>query len=122
MVESCPFFSVSSPFIFSPTHIHTPFLKHLVKLMGFPGSDGEESACIVEDLGSIPRLGRSPREGNGSHSSILAWKIPWAEEPGRLHHGVTKSLTCLSDFHFHFSLVKLIILTHFSWWRVVTCL
>ena len=25
-----------------------------------------------------------PGEGNGPHSSILAWKIPWAEEPGRL--------------------------------------
>ena len=23
-------------------------------------------------------------EGNGSHSSILAWRIPWTEEPGRL--------------------------------------
>ena len=30
-----------------------------------PGSDGEESACNVENLGSIPGLGRSPGEGNG---------------------------------------------------------
>ena len=31
-------------------------------------------------------LGRSPGEGNGNHSSILAWEIqvPWTEEPGRL--------------------------------------
>ena len=28
--------------------------------------------------------GRSPGEGNATHSSILAWKIPWTEEPGRL--------------------------------------
>ena len=34
--------------------------------------------------GSIPGSGRSPGEGNGNHSSILAWKIPWTEEPGRL--------------------------------------
>ena len=27
---------------------------------------------------------QSPGEGNGNHSSILAWKIPWMEEPGRL--------------------------------------
>ena len=27
-------------------------------------------------------LGRSPGEGNDNHSSILAWKIPWTEEPG----------------------------------------
>ena len=32
-----------------------------------------------------------------THSSTLAWIIPWKEEPGRLH-GVTKSWTRLSDF------------------------
>ena len=34
------------------------------------------------------------------HSSTSAWKIPWTEEPGRLHvvHGVAKSHTRLSDF------------------------
>ena len=36
-----------------------------------------------------------------THSSILAWKIPWMEEPGRATvHGVTKSWTRLSDFTF----------------------
>ena len=37
-----------------------------------------------------------------THSSTLAWKIPWTEEPGRLHtvHGVTKSQTRLSNFTF----------------------
>ena len=53
--------------------------------MGFPGgSDIKESACNAGDLGSIPGLGRFPGEGNGYHSSILAWKIPWTEEAGRL--------------------------------------
>ena len=34
---------------------------------GFPGdSDGKESACNAGDPGSIPGLGRSPREGNGN--------------------------------------------------------
>ena len=52
--------------------------------MGFPGiSDGKESACNAVDRGSIPGLGRFPGEGNG-YSSILAWRIPWTEEPGRL--------------------------------------
>ena len=53
----------------------------------FPGgSNGNESACNAGDPGSIPALGRSPGEGNGmtSHSSILAWRIPWTEEPGGL--------------------------------------
>ena len=37
-----------------------------------------------------------------THSSILAWKIPWMEKPGRLHtvHGVAKSRTWLRDFTF----------------------
>ena len=46
------------------------------------GSDGKESAYNVGDPGAIPGSGRSPTEGNGNHSSILAWRIPWTEEPG----------------------------------------
>ena len=38
-----------------------------------------------------------------THSSILAWKIPWMEEPGRATvHGVAKSRTWLSDLTFLF--------------------
>ena len=49
------------------------------------GSDGKESACNAEDLGSFPGLGRSRWEKEmTSHSSILAWRISWTEEPGRL--------------------------------------
>ena len=41
--------------------------------IGFPGgSDGKESACNAGDLGSIPGLGRCPRGGMATHSSILA--------------------------------------------------
>ena len=32
----------------------------------------------------FPGLGRSPGEGNATHPSILAWRIPWTEEPGGL--------------------------------------
>ena len=53
--------------------------------MGFPGgSDGKASACNVGDPGSIAGSGKSPGEGNGTHSSTPAWKIPWTGEPGRL--------------------------------------
>ena len=53
--------------------------------LGFPcGSDGKESACNAGDLGSIPGSGRSPGGGMAIHSSILAWRIPWTEEPGGL--------------------------------------
>ena len=57
------------------------------KRYGFPGgSEVKASACNVGDLGSIPGLGRSPGEGNATHSSILAQRIPWTEEPGGLVH------------------------------------
>ena len=36
------------------------------------------------------------------HSSTLAWKIPWTEEPGELVHGVWKSWTRLRDYTFTF--------------------
>ena len=36
------------------------------------------------------------------HSSTLAWKIPWMEEPGRPVHGVAEGRTLLSDFTFTF--------------------
>ena len=43
----------------------------------FPGSSvGKESACSAGDLVLIPGLGRFPGEGNGTHSSTLAWRIP----------------------------------------------
>ena len=51
----------------------------------FPrGSEGKASACSVGDLGSIPGSGRSSGEEMATHSGILAWKIPWMEEPGGL--------------------------------------
>ena len=44
------------------------------------------NAGDARDPGSIPgpSLGRSPEEGNGSYSRILAWGISWTEEPGGL--------------------------------------
>ena len=42
------------------------------------------SAGDISDAGSIPRSGRSLEEGMTTHSSILAWEIPWTEEPGGL--------------------------------------
>ena len=52
---------------------------------GFPGgSNGKESACNAGDQGLIPGSGRSLKKGMATHSSILVWRIPWTEEPGRL--------------------------------------
>ena len=51
------------------------------------------------DMGSIPSLERSPGEGLATHSNILAWKIPWTEEPGKLQsiglHRVGHNWACM---------------------------
>ena len=58
---------------------------------------GKESACNTGELGLIPRSRRSPGGGNGNHSSILAWEIPWTEEPGGLQSMGSQSWTRLSN-------------------------
>ena len=42
------------------------------------------NAGDIRDVGLIPGSGRSPGGGHGNHSSVLAWRIPWTEEPGGL--------------------------------------
>ena len=47
----------------------------------------KESACnagATGEVGSIPGSGRSPGGGQGNPLHILAWRIPWTEEPGGL--------------------------------------
>ena len=46
------------------------------------------NAGDVRDSGSIPGSGRFPGGGQATHSIILAWRIPWTEEPGWLQSGV----------------------------------
>ena len=65
------------------------FFPLLLFLRGLPWwLSSKQSACnagAAGDTGSIPGSGRSPLEkGMATHSSILVWRIPWAEEPGGL--------------------------------------
>ena len=59
-------------------YIHIYLLLYILyKYMGFSGgSDGKESACNVEDLGSIPGLRRSPGEGHGNPLQYSCLKNP----------------------------------------------
>ena len=53
----------------------------MLKFWGFHGgSDSKESTCNAGDLGWEDPL----EKGMATHSSILAWTIPWTEEPGGL--------------------------------------
>ena len=77
----------------------TTSTKREFLLTGFPGgSDSKESACNAEDHHSILSQEDPLEKEMATHSSILAWKIPWTEEPGRLQNmGSKKSQTRLSD-------------------------
>ena len=59
-------------------------IKGFTPSMGFPRGSAVKNPPGHADVGSIPGLGRSPGEGNGIHSSNLAWEISPTEEPGGL--------------------------------------
>ena len=66
-----------------------------IVFLGFSGgSAGKESACNMGGLGSVSVLGRSPGEGKGYPFQYSGLDC--------IGHGVTKSQTQLSDFHFHY--------------------
>ena len=79
-------------------------LWQVLYYLGFPGdSDSNESACNIGDLGSIPGLGRSPGEGNGSPLQYSCLEI--SRDRGAWQavvHGVAESWTQLSDFHLYY--------------------
>ena len=83
--------------------------------LGFPcGSAGKESSCNAGDPGSIPGLGRSPGEGKGyplQYSGLENYM-------DCIVHGVTKSWTRMSDFHFTHTHTHthIIILERFPLW------
>ena len=54
----------------------------------------------IRDVGSIPGWEDSLEEEMATHSSILAWRMPWTEEPGRLRSVGSQRVGC--NFHIHF--------------------
>ena len=56
------------------------------------------NAGDVRDAGSIPGWGRSLEKGTDTHSSTLAWRTPWTQEPGGLQPMGLQSKTRLSDY------------------------
>ena len=91
-------------------HLFIPPAQEYYRFNFLGGSDGNESACNARDLGLIPGSGRSPGEGKGyplKHSCLKNhmdggnWRATV--------YGVAKSQTQLSNFHFHFSLGKIML-------------
>ena len=73
--------------------------------MGFPGgSAGKESASNAGDLGSIPGLGRSPADRKSYPHQYSGLE----NSMNYIIHGVAKSRTRLSDFHFHITMWRVL--------------
>ena len=82
---------------FNPWVRMTPWSRKWHPTPVFPcGSAGKESTCNVRDLGLIPGLGRSPGEGKGYPSQYSGLE----NSMDYVVHGVAKSQTWLSNFHF----------------------
>ena len=85
---------------------------YVVACMGFPRwFSGKESACpcrTCKRCGFNPWVRKIPLEKEMvTHSSILAWRVPWTEEPDGLHSvcGIANSWMWLS-MHIHELIVK----------------
>ena len=104
-------------------HTHTPlrneYISFLVAQMIKNPTAMQET--WVQSLGQEDPL----EKGMATHSSILAWRTPWTEEPGGLQsHGVAKSQTWLSDrttMHNCTLLFSHLVVSDFLWfpWTVV---
>ena len=67
------------------SHSKQTLFIRLPEVMGFPdGLAGKEPFCNAGDLSLIPGSGDFLKKGMATHSSILAWRIPWTGEPGKL--------------------------------------
>ena len=86
-------------------HIH-----HGLPLGFLCGSTGKESACNSGDLGSIPGLAKFPEEGNGYPLQYSGLE----NSMDCIVHGVAKSRTQLSNFHFHTYIMSTYLLEMYS--------
>ena len=90
----------TKPALYLPWTVHSPLTRPLVLIwLGMPWKQGlhlltslvaqlvknpPASAGNSRDLSWIPGSRRSSGKGNATHSSILAWKVLWTEEHGKL--------------------------------------
>ena len=101
----------------APPHRSHPVSEDPTVTRGFPGgSVVKNPLSSVGDSGCFfkPWSGRSPRVGSSNHSSILAYRIPWTEKPGRLQSmGTQRVGHNWTHTHTH---------THMCWNRTQGCL
>ena len=74
------------------------FKIYLFLIGGFPGGSMVKNPPAVQEIQEmwVRSLGleNTLEKGMATHSSILAWRIPWTEEPGRLQSSGSKRVRC----------------------------
>ena len=100
LLDTLDFKTIKNSFFFPSSKKARPTVHistfHVVLVVKNP----PEIAGDIRDPGSISGLGRPLEEGMATHSSILAWRIQWTEEPCRLQW-VSKSQTQLKRLSMH---------------------
>ena len=86
-------------------------MRWAIFIMGFPGTlvvkNLPANAGDIRDVGSIPGREDPLEEGMATHSSILAWRILWTEEPGRLQSIESQNWTWLKQLSTHMYLYSI---------------
>ena len=96
----------------------------LLYLMGFPGSSVvKESACQCRRCRYNPWVGKIPwRREMATHSSIVAWEIPWTEEPGRLQsmgpYCYDLNVNCILKIWFYNAYLRYIYMKILRWFKL----
>ena len=79
-----------------------------------------ENPVVVTELEKVNSHPNSPEKAMAPHSSTLAWKIPWMEEPSRLQSMGSRRVDTTERVHFHFHALEKETATHSSTlvWRI----
>ena len=71
------------------------------------------NAGDARNASSMPGSGRSPGAGNGTHSSVLAWEIPWTKKPGGLQSNESDRTYRLNNRNNRSVMSKVALMTYF---------
>ena len=89
----------SWPRMFGSRWVTTPqWWSRSKPVLDFPVAQMVKNLPVMQET-RVQSMGQEDllEKGMAAHSNILAWRIPWTEKSGGLHHGVTKSWTPLRN-------------------------
>ena len=78
-------------------------------MLGFSHGSAKKNPAAMQEMQALSLGREDPLEkGVATHSSILAWEIPWAEEPGRLQSMGSQKLDITEYAHMHMLYIYLL--------------